>query len=147
MINKIQLMRHTLTVFLLFLLIACKNQNLEIGKPENYILTEKDISKDCNIYQMRFKEGEYIFKFSLAGSCKSLNADNYIKEYSRYLYTYQDSLMSRRGYIIFDYYGINDKNVLQDSIMNITKKHFKTFVTLSEVDNNGFTIKVFDKKP
>lgn len=147
MINKIQLMRHTLIIFLLFFLISCRNQSTEIGKPENYTLTDRDISKDCNIYQMRFKDGEYIFKFSLAGSCKSLNNENYIKEYSRYLHLYQDSLIQRRGYIIFDNYGSDNNSILQDSVIKITKKYFKTFVTLSEVDENGFKIKVFDKKP
>ncbi len=142
MINNNSTMRYELIGFLLCFLISCKNQNADIGKPENYILTERNVSHDCNIYQMRFKEGDYIFKFSLSGTCKCLSAENYIKEYSRYLHSCQDSLINRRGYIIFDYYDINENNVLPNTIMNITKKHFKTFVSLSEIDKNTFTLKV-----
>ena len=147
MINKNLIMRYSLIFFLLFSLISCEKKSIEIGKPENYTLTERDFSKDCNIYQMRFKDGKYIFKFSLAGSCKSLNTENYIKEYSMYLNLYQDSLVTRRGYILLDYNGIdNDTNVLKDSVINITKRYFKTFVSLSKVDETSFEIKVYDKK-
>jgi len=147
MINKNLIMRCLLAFFMLFCLVACKKKSIEIGKPENYTLTERDFSNDCNIYQMRFKDGKYIFKFSLAGSCKSLNTENYLKEYSMYLNLHQDSLVTRRGYIVLDYNGNdNDINVLKDSVINITKRYFKTFVSLSKVDETGFEIKVYDEK-
>jgi hypothetical protein len=139
-------MRYTLIIMILFLLLSCKNKEDEIGRPDPYILTEKNISEDCNAYQMLFKDGEYIFKFSLAGKCKSLNNDLYIKEYSQYLASCQDSLLNKRGYIILDFFQVNNNEDLTDSIIKITKRKFKTAVSLSETNKNSFTIKVFDKK-
>ena len=130
----------------LFLLLSCKNQDEEIGKPDSYILTENYILEDCNIYQMRFMDGEYIFKFSLAGKCKSLSNDLYIKEYSQYLASCQDSLLNRRGYIILDFFQAHNNQDLTDSIIKITRRNFKTAVSLSETTENSFTIKVYDKK-
>jgi len=139
-------MKYTAMVTILFLVLSCKNKDEEIGKPDSYILTENYISEDCNIYQMRFKDGEYIFKFSLAGKCKSLNNDLYIKEYSQYLTSCHDSLIDRRGYIILDYFQGNNNDVLTDSIIKITRRNFKTAVSLLETNENSFTIKVYDKK-
>lgn len=146
MINKNLIMKCSLIFFLVVSLVSCKEKSIEIGKSDNYTITERYFSKDCNIYQMRFKDGKYIFKFSLAGSCKSLNTENYINEYSIYLHLNQDSLVTRRGYIIIDYSGIdNETYVLKDSVINITKRYFKTYVSLSKVDDTSFEINVYDK--
>lgn len=131
---------------ILFLVLSCRNKDEEIGRPDSYILTENYISEDCNIYQMRFMDGEYIFKFSLAGKCKSLSNDLYIKEYSKYLKSCHDSLLKRRGYIILDFFKANNNEDLTDSIIKITKRDFKAAISLSETNENSFTIKIYDKK-
>ena len=140
-------MKHISFIFLALLAGCCTVEDSEIGKPEKYILTETIISEDCNAYQIRYFEGKNIFRFSLSGTCKQLTMDNYIKGYSDYLSLNQDSLVAKRGYIIFDYYSFKDtNNVLVDSIIEITKRKFNTFVSLSEIEKNSFTIKIFDKE-
>ncbi len=120
-------MKSRLISFTLLFIISCKNYNNEIDKHENYVLTEKDISENCNAYQMFFYNDEYIFKFSLAGSCKNLKKEQYINEYSNYLNKYRNKLINRRGYIILDKIETN-KNYkeLQNSILTKTK----SFVTI-----------------
>jgi hypothetical protein len=71
--------------------------------------------------------------------------DNYIKGYSDYLSLNQDSLVFKRGHVIFDYYSFKDtNNVLVDSIIEITKREFNSYVSLSEIEENSFTLKIFD---
>lgn len=121
-------MKYTLIITALFLLLSCKNKDEEIGRPDPYILTEKNISEDCSAYQMRFKKGHYILNFALSGTCKKLKFEEYIQEYSRYLNQYQDSLLVRKGYIMLKYHSHNFLNInikdFQDSIINVTKKKF-----------------------
>lgn len=128
-----------LIVFFVFL--SCKHNDQEIGKPENYTLSEKNVSEDCNVYQMRFYKGEYIFRFALAGPCKNLSLKSYLSEYSDYLSRNSDSLVNKRGLIIIEYYELN-KNEIQDSILDITKKSFKTDVSLYETEDSRFVLKV-----
>lgn len=136
-------MRYRIIITSLFLLLSCKNKDDEIGRPDPYILTEKNISEDCSAYQMRFKDGKYIVNFALSGTCKKIKAEDYVKEYSRYLKFYNDSLVLRKGYILIQYYGIHsDIKDFQDSIINITKRNFKTKVSLVESDSDFFIIKV-----
>lgn len=136
-------MKYIITITVLFLLLSCKNKDDEIGRPDPYILTEKNISEDCSAYQMRFKKGEYILNFALSGTCKKIKSEDYIKEYSRYLNLYKDSLLVRKGYILIKYYGINiNIKDFQDSVINITKRNFKTKVSLVESDSDFFMIKV-----
>lgn len=97
---------HLLVISFLFLFLSCKNKDEEIGRPDPYILTENRISEDCGAYQMLFKDGKYIFN-ALSGTCKKIKSEDYIKEYSRYLNFYNDSLVKRRGYILLQYCGIN----------------------------------------
>jgi hypothetical protein len=145
--NRVNYIRHTTIVGAFVFLLSCVSKNDdEIGKPEVYTLTERKMSEDCNAYLMGFWKGGYILRFALAGSCKCLTREEYIQEYSRSLNCYWDSLANRRGYIIFDYYFANS-DALQDSIINITRRKFKAFVFLSEVDKNSFTIKVSDSIP
>lgn len=132
-------------ILLVILFLSCKKQE-GIGLPENYVLTEKSISEDCNIFQMRFKEGKYLLKYSLAGSCKELTTEAYIREYISYLEKNYDSLAHKKGYVIFDYYGVENSNILQDSIIKITKRKFNTEVLLTEVDKNTFTLNISDKR-
>jgi len=139
-------MKYTLIITALFLLLSCKNKDEEIGRPDPYILTEKNISEDCSAYQMRFKDGKYIFNFALSGTCKKIKAEDYVKEYSRYLKFYNDSLVLRKGYILIQYYGIHsDIKDFQDSIINITKRNFKTNVSLVVSDDGFFMVKVGDE--
>ena len=136
-------MKYTLIITALFLLLSCKNKDEEIGRPDPYILTEKNISEDCSAYQMRFKKGDYILNFALSGTCKKVKAEDYVKEYSRYLKFYNDSLVLRKGYILIQYYGIHsDIKDFQDSMINITKRKFKTKVSLVESDDGFFIVKV-----
>lgn len=141
--NKLEHMKYTIIITFLFLLLSCKNKDEEIGRPDPYMLTEKNISEDCSAYQMRFKDGKYILNFALSGTCKKIKAEDYIKEYSRYLNLYNDSLFVRRGYILIQFYGINTNiKDFQDSVINITKRNFKTKVSLVESDENFFMVKV-----
>lgn len=136
-------MKYIVIIAVLFLMLSCKNKDEEIGRPDPYVLTENHISEDCSAYQMLFKDGKYIFNFALSGTCKKIKTEDYIKEYSRYLNFHNDSLVNRRGYILLQYYGIptNVKD-FQDSIINITKRNFKTHVSLVNSDNESFTIRV-----
>jgi hypothetical protein len=135
-------MKYKIIIIVLFFL-SFKNYDEEIGRPDPYILTEKHISEDCSAYQMRFKDGKYIFNFALSGTCKKLKFDDYTQEYSRYLSVYNDSLLIRKGYILLHFYGLGtDNRKLQDSVINITKRNFKTNVSLVESDDGFFMIKV-----
>ena len=119
-----------------------------IDKPENYELTEiHRYQDDCSIYQMRFYSGNYIFRFAQSGACPNLKREDYILDYKKYLSKYSDSLANKRGLIIFEYYPFKDSNnILVDSIISISKRYFKSYVSLTEISTNEFTIKVFDKK-
>lgn len=128
-------------IIIVFFVLACKHSDDEIGKSENYILSERKISKDCNAYQMRFDKGEYIFRFALSGPCKKLSLKNYIKEYSGYLYSNHDRLVNKKGLIIIEHNELNNKDI-QDSILYITKKNFKADVFLYETDEKSFVLKV-----
>ncbi|WBV59506.1 hypothetical protein PFY12_10605 [Chryseobacterium camelliae] len=129
----------------LILFLSCKKQDA-IGLPENYVLTEKSISKDCNVFQMRFKEGKYLLKYSLAGSCEGLTAETYIREYISYLEKNYDSLAHKKGYLIFDYYRMKDSMILKDSIVKITERKFNTTVLLAEEHKNTFTLSISDAR-
>lgn len=132
---------------ILFLLLSCKNKDEEIGRPDHYILTEKNISEDCNAYQMLFKDGKYIFNFALSGTCKKINIEDYLKEYSRYLNFYNDSLVNRRGYILLQFYGIHTNiKDFQDSIIKVTKRNFTPNVSLVKSDNEFFILRVGNEK-
>jgi len=139
-------MKNSYLLLLLILGTRCGVKDDDIGKHENYILTENNISEDCNAYQLRFnKEGEYIFSFSLSGTCKKLTKNDYIRAYKDYLSKYSDSLILKRGKIMVNYYSFSDtNNVLVDSIINVTQRNFNCHVTLSEIDDISFTLKVFD---
>lgn len=136
-------MRYTIIITILLFFLSCKNRNEEIGRPDPYILTENHISEDCSAYQMHFKKGEYMFNFALSGTCKKIKAEDYTKEYSRYLSLYKDSLLVNRGYILLQYYGIDtDVSKFQESIIDITKRNFKTNISLVESGNEFFKLKV-----
>jgi hypothetical protein len=139
-------MRYSVIIIILFFFLSCKNKDEEIGRPDSYLLTENNISEDCSAYQMRFKKGDYILNFALSGTCKKIKTEEYTNEYSRYLSLYNDSLLVKKGKIIIHYYGINT-NVkdFQDSIINITKRNFKTKVSLIESGDEFFTINVGNK--
>ena len=98
---------------------------------------------------MRFKKGDYILNFALSGTCKKLKFEEYIQEYSRYLNQYQDSLLVRKGYIMLKYHSHNFLNInikdFQDSIINVTKRNFKTNVSLVVSDDGFFMVKVGDE--
>ena len=132
-------------ILFVILFLSCKKQD-GVRLPENYVLTEKNISKDCNIFQMRIKEGKYLLKYSLAGSCKELTAEAYVREYISCLDKNYDSLAHKKGYVIFDYYGVEQSDILQDSIIKITKRKFNTEVSLTEADKNTFTLNISDKR-
>lgn len=136
-------MKKIILLVILVFCVSCKSHDDDIGKPENYIFTKTDIANDCNAYQMLFHDGEYIFKFSLAGNCKNLNAYKYINEYSKYLSKHKHKLKNRKGFIILDYCKVN--NILVDSIIALTKKSFEAKVSLIEVNADNFKIKVLDK--
>jgi hypothetical protein len=135
-------MKYKIIILLLFL--SCKNKDNEIGKPEKYILSEKEISEDCSVYQMKFYKGEYIFRFALSGACKKISIENYIKEYSEYLFNNHDSLVNKRGLIIIEHNELNknNKKKIQDSIIGITEKYFKRNIFLYEKDESSFILKV-----
>lgn len=125
-------------IFLFVVFMSCKKQD-NIGQPESYILTERNISEDCNAFQLKFKEGKYLLKFSLAGSCKKLTPKQYIQEYVSYLDKNYDSLIHKDGYVIFDYYGLDNSKTIRDSIIKITKRKFNAEVSLTE--NNGIALR------
>lgn len=137
-------MKFKIIIFVTLFITSCKNNDNEIGNPENYILTKKDISDDCNSYQMLFYEGNYIFRFALAGRCKDLKYEKYMNQYSSYLTKYRNKLLKRRGFIILDDSESIINHNLQNSILTITKNHFKTNVSVIEMNENRITIKVFD---
>lgn len=127
-------------------LYSCLDED-KIDNPENYELTEIHLYKDdCSIYQMRFYDGDYIFRFAQSGTCPNLKGEDYISDYKKYLLKYSDNLVNKRGLITFEYYPFKDSNnLLVDSIISISKCYFKTYVSLTDISDNDFTIKVFDK--
>ncbi|AWK04515.1 hypothetical protein HYN56_09835 [Flavobacterium crocinum] len=130
-------------IIVLFSIVSCKNKDQNIGVADSYMLTEKHISEDCSAYQMRFKKGDYMFNFALSGTCKKLTMKDYTNEYSMYLDLYKDSLIVKKGSILIQYYGIEgDTKKFQDSIIAITKRNFKTNVSVVESGNEFFRIKV-----
>ncbi|REC59814.1 hypothetical protein DRF65_24105 [Chryseobacterium pennae] len=133
---------YKILILCFLLLLSCRKKDKEIDYPENYILTEKAISKDCHAFQMRFNEGDFILNFSLSGYCHDIKMNDYIKEYSKYLNQYRSRFKVREGYINFNYYGIKETKVLQDSIIEITARSFKSPVFLSESSEKNFVIKV-----
>ncbi|MFD1602126.1 hypothetical protein ACFSJW_19275 [Flavobacterium artemisiae] len=140
-------MKTSVIVTLLFLCLSCKNKEDEIGRPDPYILTENHISEDCSAFQMRFDKGDYILNFALTGTCPKLKPEEYTKEYSRYLKVYNDSLSLRKGFILIKYHGFNTNiKRFQDSIIQITKRNFKTNVSLIEEENEFFMIQVGNDK-
>ena len=143
-------MKYIILTMVLFLFVSCKNNDEEIGRPDPYILTERDISEDCGAFQMRFKHGDCILNFALSGPCEQLKTEEYINEYSEYLQKYQDSLLVKKGFILLQYHSHNfaDTTIknLQDSIINITKKSFKTNVSLKESGKGYFEINVGNDK-
>ncbi|MBE8723359.1 hypothetical protein [Flavobacterium hungaricum] len=140
-------MKYRIFFLLLLTLLSCKNNDDEIGRPDPYILTENHISEDCSAFQMRFDKGDYILNFALSGTCPKLKPEEYTKEYSRYLKVYNDSLPLRKGFILVQYYGFNSNiKTFQDSIIQITKRNFKTNVSLVEENNDFFMIQVGNDK-
>ncbi len=131
------------TLAVLLCLASCGINDEEIGSPQGYFSSERTIHKDCTIYQMRFSEGPYIFRFAQAGPCKQLIMGDYIKEYSDYLAVAHDSLTDRKGFILLEYYGFEDTaNILVDSLISITEKGFGAKVTVSEKDEQRITLEV-----
>lgn len=140
-------MRTIVIITVLFLLLSCKKDDNEIGRPDPYILTENHFSEDCSAFQMRFDKGDYILNFALTGTCPKLKPEEYTKEYSRYLKVYNDSLPLRKGFILVKYHGFNSNiKTFQDAIIQITKRNFKTNVSLVEEDNDFFMIQVGNDK-
>ena len=133
-------MKYSLLIVLLVFL-SCRPSDQEIGKPENYTLSERKFSEDCSVYQMRFYKGEYILRFALAGPCKNLPLRSYLDEYSAYLSRNDNSLSNKRGLIILEYNQFNKKDI-QDAVMAITRRSFKTDVSLYETEQNRFVLKV-----
>ncbi|SHF11009.1 hypothetical protein SAMN05444408_1099 [Chryseobacterium takakiae] len=129
-------------IIILFSTIQCKKYNDDFGKSENYILTENRISNDCTLFQMRFSEGDYLLKYSLSGSCKSLKEEVYLRNYSNYLDLDYEHLKDKSGYIILDHYEIADIKAFQNQIIQITEKRFGSSVSLFENSKNSFTLKL-----
>lgn len=140
-----------LLITFLFSISSCNKNDKDIGKQDAYIVTEQNLSSNCSIYQMlikskNYKKGDWFLRVALSGQCKNLTKQEYIEAYSKYLNLNQDSLRGKRGYIIIEYYGLENTNhVLQDSIVKITKKKFNANVSLKEIENDRFTIKIYDR--
>ncbi len=61
-------------------LFSCITESNE-EKEEKYVVFDKEY-EDCNIYQMVLTEGEYLYRFSLSGSCQSINKVEYLDVYT-----------------------------------------------------------------
>ena len=125
---------------ILFILTACK-QNI-IHNPEEYYLTEKNMYDDCNLYQLFFENGDYLFKYSLAGSCNNLTKEDYIIEYTDYLKRNKALLSNRLGFIILDKFDVNDFKKVEDTILFITKEFYKKKIYIYNSDKLSFTLKL-----
>lgn len=133
------------SIVLLFIALSCKKNDENIGVPENYILTEKKVFDDCTFFQMMFTEGEYILKYSLAGSCKDLTTEKYLMEYSLYIEKNYNNLKYKKGYIVIDYYKVDNLEYFQDSIIDITENKLNSNVSLYESNRNSFTLILSNK--
>ena len=131
-----------------YLIYSCSNKHTQDSPKDSYYFADSNIAEDCNIYKMIFKgKSDYIFRYAMAGKCEKLTLEAYESDYEKFLNDYKDSLLDKRGDIIFEYYSFSDSsNVLIDDITSISKKFFKTNVGLKEVRDNKFIISVFDKK-
>ena len=133
-------MKYIMLILILF--YSCKHEEKEIGKSENYILTEKKISDNCNTFQMFFKEGKYIFTFSLSGKCSGFQMKDYIIEYSNFLNSNTRNIKNRKGYIVLNFYNFDYDDTFGNSITSITSKIFHSSVQIHEVDKEQLILKV-----
>ncbi|KFF23159.1 MULTISPECIES: hypothetical protein [Chryseobacterium] len=127
-------------IVIIFSIIQCKKYDDEIGKSENYFLTENRISDDCMFFQMRFSKGDYILKYSLSGSCKNLKNEVYLRNYSNYVDINYNNLKNKTGYIIIDHYEVANIESFQQEIIRITEKKLGSSVSLFESSENSFTL-------
>lgn len=113
----------------------------EIDYPEQYKLIEKKIGDDCTAFQMIFHQGEYIFVYSLSGSCTELTDNSYTQEYKIFLEKYKNILIEK-GYIVLNYEHFDKKQEMKNEIVSITKRQLKRNTILYEEDENSIVLKV-----
>ncbi|MGJ8661629.1 MAG: hypothetical protein ACSHXL_06300 [Bacteroidota bacterium] len=134
-------------IFISLITVGCsvkKDENL--GKPDNYVVYETEKTDDCSIYQMIFKNGDYLFRFALSGACKEINQEKYLENYDRFL-NENDSILKKKGKLLFEFYNIsNESDELLTEIIEATKLKFKTYVTIEKISEDRFTLRVFDKE-
>ena len=112
----------------------------------SYHVEDKYITDDCNVYIMYFNDGNYLFKFALAGRCSTLTSKKYLEEYRFFLKKYlDDSKPVKFGLILVEYESINSMPLsLHEEILDITKILYneKAEIRLLENDNKHLIINI-----
>lgn len=87
--------------------------------------------KDCEVYAMILEPGsDYLFRYSLSGSCKNINLNDLIHSYDAILKEKslkQEPLKDKK--IIIELYDYTD--FLQDSLVQRTEKYFNVKAIVS----------------
>ena len=137
-------MKKLLTYLILLIVAAGCQVEEELHLPDTYNINESYKSDDCSIYQMIFKKkGDYIFRYALSWKCNLLTASNYIAEYERFLQKYKKPFPANEGLIIFEhYYSDKFNNEMIEEISAITESKFKSTVSIKEIDDNSFILKL-----
>lgn len=138
--NHNNILKNTVCAIVL-LLVSC-NMDSDLGKPEGWTLTETRVSDNCNAYQMRFDKHSYFFRFAFSGRCDQITQDNYLRIYTEYLSSYQDSFKGSSGLILLDKIDALTSTSYVDSVVAITAQALGGAVKLYETTENDFTIQV-----
>lgn len=61
-----------------------------------------EIGDDCSFYVTYFDEGNYVFRYTISGECKSISFSDYLAEYNRALDSQKTRV--RKDLLIIDFY-------------------------------------------
>ena len=125
---------------LVVLLLSCNNV---LHNEDNYENKQSNNKySDCSVYQMVFKDGNYIFRFATSGSCKKLTHKDFYNDYQIFLKENYSILKNRKGLINIEFNPIDSTNQLVNILIKITENNFDNNVVLLEADNESCLIKI-----
>jgi hypothetical protein len=139
-INKVKVLAIYLSQFLIIGTgISCVN-NPE-SERETYITTEK-LYDDCSVYQMIYKEGDYAFRFALAGKCSQLTKEMYKADFDSFLKKYKNRIdLKNKRFIRIEYYdtlGIGKEDI--EELIKITAGNLEMDFKLQKYWDEGFVL-------
>ncbi|MFA9212741.1 MAG: hypothetical protein ACEQSR_02725 [Candidatus Methylacidiphilales bacterium] len=125
---------------LFVLLFSCNNV---LHNDDNYENKQSNNKySDCSVYQIIFKDGNYIFRFATSGSCKKLTHKDFCNDYQVFLEENDTIFKNRNGLINIEFNPIDSSNQLVNILMKITENNFDKSVVLLESDSESCIIKI-----